>query len=106
MTPHRIDPYEEASAPATSAEVHFRFVLRLQKQLTRKPLDVVATLIHGLTYGEMIELCGAIWEAQPAGLAITSENLPALLHRWPTDQCAGPKIAPPAAPHDTSMPAP
>jgi hypothetical protein len=55
---------------------------KLQEQLLRKPLDDIATLIHGLTYGEMIELSEAIWKAQPEGTAITAENLPALLHRW------------------------
>jgi hypothetical protein len=55
---------------------------KLQEQLSRKPLDEIALLVHGLAYGEMIELSEAIWRAQPEGSAITLENLPALLHRW------------------------
>jgi hypothetical protein len=55
---------------------------KLQEQLSRKPLDEIAALVGGLTYGEMIELSEAIWRAQPEGSVITLENFPALLHRW------------------------
>jgi hypothetical protein len=55
---------------------------KLQETLARKPLDEIATLVHGLTYGEMIEMAEAIWKTQPEGLVITLDNLPALLHRW------------------------
>ena len=57
-------------------------LMKLQEQLLRKPLDEMATLIRGLTYGEMIELSEAIWRTQPEGVPITQESLPALLHRW------------------------
>jgi hypothetical protein len=55
---------------------------KLQEQLARSPLDEIATLVGGLTYGEMIELSEAIWRAQPDGSATTLENFPSLLHRW------------------------
>jgi hypothetical protein len=55
---------------------------KLEERLTRKPLDEIATLIHGLTYGDMIELAEAMWKSQPEGSALTQDNLPGLLHRW------------------------
>jgi hypothetical protein len=51
-------------------------------QLPREPLDEIATLVQGLTYGEMIELSEATWKCQAEGSAVTQDNLPALLHRW------------------------
>jgi hypothetical protein len=55
---------------------------KLEEQLNHRPLEEIAVLVHGLTYGEMIELAEAIWKLQPDGVTITEENLPALLHRW------------------------
>jgi hypothetical protein len=55
---------------------------KLEQLLTRKPIDEIASLVQGLTYGEMIELAQAMWKAQPEGSAVTQENLPALLHCW------------------------
>jgi hypothetical protein len=55
---------------------------RLQEQLARKPLEEIATLVHALTFGEMMEFAEGVWKVQPEGLAITVENLPILLHRW------------------------
>jgi len=55
---------------------------KLEEQLNHKPLEEIAVLVHGLTYGEMIELAEAIWKLQPEGIGITQESLPALLHRW------------------------
>ena len=73
---------------------------KLQEHLSRKPLDEIAILVHSLTYGEMIELCEAIWRAQPEGSDITQENLPALLHRWsksrPVAASHSPEELPPA----------
>ena len=56
----------------TGAAVNLR---KLQEQLSRKPLDEIATLVCGLTYGEMIELSEAIWRAQPEGSAITLRGM-------------------------------
>ena len=61
---------------------------KLQEQLSRKPLDEIATLVCGLTYGEMIELSEAICRMQPEGSVITLENFPALLHRWSKSRSA------------------
>jgi len=69
----------------TGAAVNLR---KLQEQLSRKPLDEIATLVCGLTYGEAIELSEGIWKAQPEGSAITLENFPALLHRWSKSRSA------------------
>jgi hypothetical protein len=55
---------------------------KLEERLTRKPIDEIAILVQGLTYGEMIELAQAMWKAQPEGSAVTQENLPVLLHCW------------------------
>jgi hypothetical protein len=52
------------------------------EERARKRLDDLASLVRTLTYGEMIEMAQAIWNAQPEGAAITEENLPALLHHW------------------------
>jgi hypothetical protein len=52
---------------------------KLEERLTRKPIDEIATLVQGLTYGEMIELAQAMWKAQPEGSAVTQEYLPVLL---------------------------
>jgi hypothetical protein len=64
---------------------------KLQEQLTRRPLDEIATLVQGLTYGEMIEFAEAVWKAQPEGSAITQENLSLLLHRWSKSRSAAPR---------------
>ena len=55
---------------------------KVQQPVTPKPLDEIAAVVQGLTYGEMIELSGAMWKCQEEGAAITQENPPALLHRW------------------------
>jgi hypothetical protein len=54
----------------------------LQEHLLRHPLDEIAMLVGGLTYGDMIDFADAIWRIQPEGVFITQENLPALLYRW------------------------
>jgi hypothetical protein len=55
---------------------------QLEERLARKPLDEIASLVRGLTYGEMIELAATMWKSQPEGTAITQDNLPTLLHLW------------------------
>jgi hypothetical protein len=67
---------------------------KLQEQLTRKPLDEIATLVQGLTYGEMIELAETMWKIQPEGSAMTLENLPTMLHRWSKSRSAVANDAP------------
>ena len=73
------------SAMSTETAVKLR---KLEERLTRKPIDEIATLVQGLTYGEMIELAQAMWEAQPEGSAVTQENLPVLLHCWSKSRSA------------------
>jgi hypothetical protein len=53
-----------------------------QEQQSRKLLDVIATDVCSLTYGDMIELSDGICRAQTEGSAITLKTFPALLHRW------------------------
>jgi hypothetical protein len=55
---------------------------KVGERLPRRPLDEIASLVQGLTYGEMMELAEVLWKVQPEGSAITQENLPELLHRW------------------------
>ena len=57
--------------------------LRKLPQQSPSPLDDIASLIQSLTYGEMIELSGAIWKRRSEG-DVMEANLPALLHRWST----------------------
>ena len=61
---------------------------KLQERLARNPLDEIATLVQGLTYGAMIELSDAMWKVQSEGSAVTRENLPALLYRWSKSRSA------------------
>src|ERR1700682_3445694 len=46
----------------TGATVNLR---QLEERLARKPLDEIASLVRGLTYGEMIELAATMWKSQP-----------------------------------------
>jgi hypothetical protein len=46
------------------------------------PLDQIANLVLGLSYGQMIELCDAMWNNRPANSPVTQEKLPPLVHRW------------------------
>ena len=69
-----------------TSETNVTVTLRLQK--VKPPLDEIATLIQGLTYGEMIDLSVALWKNRPNGSAVTLKNLPGLLHRWSTSHSA------------------
>src|SRR5215831_3887251 len=74
--------------------------LRKIPQRPQKPLDEIATLIQGLTYGEMIELSEAMWANRPNGLAVTLENLPGMFHRWSGSRAAAAHNGVPSAvPH-------
>src|SRR5262249_43031140 len=72
------------------SETNVAVTLRLQKvkPQSSKPLDEIATLIQGLTYGEMIDLSEALWKNRPNGSAVTLENLPGLLYCWSTSHSA------------------
>ena len=69
-------------------ETNAAATLTMQKVKRRpsKPLDEIATLIQGLTYGEMIHLSEALWNNRRNGSAVTLENLPEMFHRWSTPQ--------------------
>ena len=69
----------------TEATLNLR---KIQERLNRNPLDEMATLVQGLTYGEMIEFSEGMWKVQAEGSAVTLENLPALLHRWSKSRSA------------------
>jgi hypothetical protein len=71
-------------------ETNAAATLKLQKVKRRpsRPLDEIATLIRGLTYGEMIDLSEALWKNRPNGSAATLENLPEMLHRWSASHLA------------------
>src|SRR5262249_17528447 len=72
------------------SETNVAVTLRLQKVKAQssEPVDEKATLIQGLTYGEMIDLSEALWKNRPNGSAVTLENLPESLHRWSTSHSA------------------
>ena len=71
--------------------------LREVKRQPPKPLDEIAAVIQGLTYGEMIEFSEAMWKNRPNGSAVTLENLPELLHRWSTSHSAAAHDGAPSA---------
>ena len=71
--------------------------LREVKRQPPNPLDDIATVIQGLTYGEMIELSEAMWKNRSEGSAVTLENLPELLHRWSTSHSAAAHNGAPSA---------
>jgi hypothetical protein len=54
----------------------------IKEQPAQQPLDDIAELILGLSYGQMIELCDAMWKGHPQKSPVTQERLPSLLHRW------------------------
>lgn len=47
---------------------------------------IIARLVKGLTYGEMMELRTKIWSAK-GDTEITHDTLPAVLHAWATGEC-------------------
>ncbi|HMA69898.1 MAG TPA: hypothetical protein VKP67_00175 [Xanthobacteraceae bacterium] len=72
--------YSEASMEISS-QVNLQ---KLEHELTRNPLNEIATMVRALTYGEMIELAQAIWKIRPEGEGVNQDSLPMLLHRWST----------------------
>jgi hypothetical protein len=56
--------------------------MSVEAALSHTLLDEIATLVQGLTYGEMIERSEAMWKCRAEGSGVTQENLPELLHRW------------------------
>jgi len=50
----------------------------------REPLDEIAFLTRSLTYGDMIELATALWNAR-GDKPVTLESMPNILHKWATE---------------------
>jgi len=74
--------YEQGYSQAPteiSSQVNLR---KLEHELSRNPLDEIATMVRALTYGEMMELAQAIWKIRPEGEGVDQDSLPMLLHRW------------------------
>jgi hypothetical protein len=82
---YQTDELQEQSYAEASAEISSQVNLRkLEHQLSRNPLDEIATMVRALTYGEMMELAQAIWKIRPEGEGVDQNSLPMLLHRWST----------------------
>lgn len=76
------EPYEQTQLEAPteiSSQVNLQ---KLEHELSRNPLNEIATMMRALTYGEMIELAQAIWKIRPEGEGVSQDSLPMLLHRW------------------------
>lgn len=74
--------YEESrleSSTEISSQVNLQ---KLEHELSRNPLNEIATMMRALTYGEMMELAQAIWKIRPEGEGVSQDSLPMLLHRW------------------------
>ena len=82
---YQTDELQEQGYAEASAEISSQVNLRkLEHQLSRNPLDEIATMVRALTYGEMMELAQAIWKIRPEGEGVDQNSLPMLLHRWST----------------------
>jgi hypothetical protein len=82
---YQTDELHEQSYAEASAEISSQVNLRkLERELSRNPLDEIATMVRALTYGEMMELAQAIWKIRPEGEGVDQNSLPMLLHRWST----------------------
>ena len=81
------EPAASHSPAIVEVDVQDHRNLRKLPQQLPSPLDDIATLVRSLTYGEMIELCEAMWKIRSEG-DLTEEKLPALLHRWSISRLA------------------
>jgi hypothetical protein len=54
----------------------------IKEQPAQEPLDDIAYLLLALSYGQMMELCDAMWNGHPENAPLAQEKLPPLLHRW------------------------
>jgi hypothetical protein len=83
--PPRTEPEEEFSE---FEEIPIRAnvnLAKLEKALSRSPLDEIALLVQALTYGEMMELAEEMWKVKGED-EVTQDALPGMLHRWATGQ--------------------
>jgi hypothetical protein len=82
---YQADEFHEQSYSEDSTEVASQVNLhKLEHELSRNPLNEIATMMRALTYGEMMELAEAIWKIRPEGEGVDQDSLPMLLHRWST----------------------
>ena len=82
---YQIDEFHEQSHSDESPEISSQVNLRkLEHELSRNPLNEIATMVRALTYGEMIELAQSIWKIRQEGEGVDQDSLPMLLHRWST----------------------
>ena len=80
---YQFDEFSEQMFAETASEIATHVNLRkLESELSRNPLNEIATMMRSLTYGEMMELAQAIWKIRPEGEGVSQDTLPMLLHRW------------------------
>jgi hypothetical protein len=78
------EPAEEAESKETAPPIVD--LGKLEAELGRKRLDVIADVVRALTYGEMIELAESMWNVKPDDSELTERNLPSVLYRWSTSR--------------------
>jgi hypothetical protein len=79
------DEFHEQNYSEASTEISRQVNLRkLEHELSRNPLNEIATMMRALTYGEMMELAQGIWKIRPEGEGVNQDSLPMMLHRWST----------------------
>jgi hypothetical protein len=80
---YQFDEFPEQTFAETAPEIapHVN-LLKLESELSRNPLNEIATMMRALTYGEMMELAQEIWKIRPEGEGVSQDTLPMLLHRW------------------------
>jgi len=82
---YQTDELDEQNYSEASTEMSSQVNLhKLEHDLSRNPLNEIATMMRALTYGEMMELAQAIWKIRPEGEGVDQDSLPMLLHRWST----------------------
>ena len=82
---YQSDELQEDNHLESSSRISSQINLpKLEHELTRNPLNEIATMVRSLTYGEMMELAQAIWRIRPEGADVDQDSLPMLLHRWST----------------------
>ncbi len=84
----QVQQYEEPRE-SRDKELLRQLDMKLQQQepdndLSRDPVDNIASDVLGLTYGEMIRVAEGLWKAANTD-KITLETLPKVLHDWATD---------------------
>jgi hypothetical protein len=79
---HRMDRIPDEGTLDEPRELANQIMRTLELELTRKPLNEIATIVRGLTYGEMLKLAEEIWSHRSEGETLDHDTLPTLLYRW------------------------